>query len=481
MQRTRRKNSNIELPRIPAVFVALILAYAPAAAQQWEFATTVDLSVVHTDNLMLAPEETAEDEVILSIAPLFALTKDGDRLSADIRYRPEAVFFDDQSDFDEIFHVVDANLTATLVRNALYFYAGALNYQSIQTPDRNIPTTNLPVTSNRLDTRILEARPYWDQNLGFANVFLEAAYVDTTYSELDNSFDDFSQDNTEKRARFELENRSNQRTLAWGLNYENRRMEYESAVPWDYERAGLDVGIWVNDALRIFVAGGQETAFDSFLEGGLDEGFWEGGLQYRPSQRLNLELAAGERSYGDSYRGEFSYELRRGVMTLEYSEQPRTLGELLFDRRPIADTDDLDDYLNRPGASDRFILKRGEWSTTLELARTDLSLRVFHERRDERTTALGEPLQDEELSGAAFRLAWRVGGRSTVGLYADYTNRQTEGTDADLVRYAIDYALRFTRRMSVVLLAQRVEEDGVLGFGVPYEENQARLTLRSEF
>jgi len=459
----------------------LTLTYGPATAQQWELGTTIDLSVIHTDNLTLAPEETAEDEIIYAIVPTFTLTRDSERLEADIRYRPEAFFFDDQSDFNEVFHVVDANLTATLLRNSLYFFAGAYNYQSIQTPDRNIPTTNVPITANRVDSRILEARPYWDQDLGFANVLLELAYIDTTFNEFDNSLVGFARDNTETRATFELQNRSNQQRFAWGLNYQNRSLDYEDSITWEYQRAALDLGIWVNQSFRAFVVGGQETGFEGFLDGDLDEDFWEVGFQYRPSQRLNLELAAGERSYGDSYRAELSYQLRRGSTALTYSEQPRTLGDLLFDNRPIADTDNLDDFLNRPGEADGFILKRGEWRTTLDLARTDVTLRLFYEIRDQRSTALGDALQDEELSGAAFRLSWRMGGRSTLGLSADFTTRETEAADADLVRYAVDYALRLSRRLSVVLLAQRVEEDGTFGFGSPYEEQQFRLTLRSEF
>ncbi len=467
--------------RALGVLGALTLASTTAVAQQWEFATTVDLSVIHTDNLTLTSEEAAEDEVLYAVVPTFRLSRDSDRLEADIRYRPEAFFFDDQSDFNEVFHVVDANVTATLARNALYFFAGAYNYQSIQTPDRNIPTTNVPITANRVDARILEARPYWDQDLGFANIYLEAAYVDTTFSEFDNSLVGFSQDNNETRGRFELQNRSNQQRFAWGLEYQNRSLEYEDTATWDYERAGLDLGLWFNNSLRVFVAGGLETGFDQFLEGGLDDDFWEVGFQYRPSQRLNVELAAGERSYGDSYRGELSYQLRRGSTALVYSEEPRTLGDLLFDNRPIVDSDNLDDFLNRPGDTDRFILKRGEWRTTLDLARTDFSFRVFYETRDNRSNAVGAPLDDEELSGAALRVAWRPGSKSTIGVNADFTNRETLGADADLIRIALDYALRLSERISVVFLVQRVEEDGTLEFGVPYEEHQFRLTLRSEF
>ena len=79
----------------------------------------------------------------------------------------------------------------------------------------------------------------------------------------------------------------------------------------------------------------------------MDEDFWEAGFQYKPNQRMDLELAAGERSYGTSFRGNFSYTLRRGSISMTYDEGPTTRGELAFDRRPIIDADNLENNETR--------------------------------------------------------------------------------------------------------------------------------------
>lgn len=460
---------------------AVVLAFGTrgVSAAPWEFGAIVDAGVVYTDNLTLAAEDQEEEELVYTITPTFRLNTDGDRLTADIRYRPEAYFYDDESEFDEVFHIVDGNLTGTLVRDALFVFAGASNFQSIVTPDRRIPTSNIPITGNRINARTLELRPYWEQSLGFADVLLELAQVDTDFGELDTTFDGVAQDNIERRGLFELNNYSNQRGIAWGVNYEHRRLEYDVSTPWDYQRAVLDLGYWVSSSTRLFASGGLETDFDDFIDSGLEADLWEVGFQYRPNQRLNLELAAGERSYGDSYRAEFSYQLRRGETALTYTEQPSTLGELLLDQNPIIDTDNLDDFLNRPDGSDRFVRKRAEWITTVELSKSDISLRVFYEDRDQRTEATGEALIDEEQSGAAFRWTWRFGAKSILGLYADHSTRETAVAGADLTRFALDYEYRLTQRLSIVLFAQRTEEDGDSTLIPDYAENQYRLLLRA--
>lgn len=464
-----------------AILVLLAMVTRPALSAPWEFSTDIDLGITYTDNLLLAEDGEEIDDLVFVLEPTFFLVTEGDRLTADLRYRPSAYFYNDFSQFDEVFHTVDMSLTATLMRNALFVDASAANFQTIVTPDATIPTSNVPITGNRIDSRVLQIRPYWEQNLGFANILADIAFVDTTYDDLAETIDNFAQDNQETRGSVNLNNYENQQGFAWGANYQNRRVDYDDSVPWKYERAGADLGYWVSSTTRLFVSGGLETGFDAFLEGGLDDDFWEGGFQYRPNQRLDFEVAVGERSYGDSYRGSLSYELRRGQFAMSYSEEPSTLGSTPFGRNPLVDTDSLDNALNRPSASDSFIRKRGEISVSFELAKSDMSLRVFSESREQRATIEGDTLDDEEFSGVAFRWNWRLGSKSTLGFLGDFSHRETDITNADLTRIAVDYSYRLSQRLSVMLMVQRSDDEGADIAGQAYVENQVRLTLRAEY
>ena len=459
--------------------LAMLILFQNAFAQ-WEFDVVADLGIVYTDNLRLAPADMAEEDIVYTIIPTFALTKESERLTADLRYRPEAYFYDDAPESDAIYHVVDASLTSTLVRDALFVYVSGAQFQTTGSPEDGFPTSNLPITGNRVDSTKLEFRPYWEQNLGFADILAELAYRDSRYDADEELQTGFIQHNTERNGRFSLNNHSHQEGLAWGLGYDYRRVEYDQALPFEFQTASVDLGYWLNGTTRVFVSGGVETPFNSYFDPAMEDDFWEAGIQYTPNQRLDIEFAAGERSFGDTYRGRLSYELRRGRTEFTYEDGVETRGGIGSGYRPIVFSDNLDTVLDRPGESDRFIRKRGEWQTTIELAKSDISFRLFSEDREQRTADTGVPVEDERLAGAAFRWAWRLGTNSTLGLGTDFAIREVGVDDSDLTRFSFDYAFRFSQRLSVVLLLQHSEETGEASFRGDHTENQYRLNLRAD-
>lgn len=481
MSNVIRITNNTCSSHLTAITVASFATFwAGPANAQWEFELVADLGVIHSDNISLEPEGLEVSETIYTIAPTFGLTSDSGRVNADIRYRAEAYFYNDTPDSDAVYHILDANLTLTLMDEALYLYTSAVNYQTIVSPNLALPTTNVPLTGNRVDSRVLEVRPYWEQNLGFASVLAEVGFIDEKYDARSNDLGGLIQDNDEIVGRFTLDNHANQRGVAWGVDYQYRKLEYEDALPWEYQMASANLGYWFNEVVRVFGSGGAETPFDSFFDSAMDDEFWEFGFQYRPNQRIDIELAAGERGYGDSYRGRISYSFRRGRTELSYDEGLTTSGELGFDRRPFAAGDSLNNLLDQPARTDRFLSKRSEWQTNIELAKSAMSLRVFSDQRIERTTDSGLPLADEDYAGVAFRWSWSLGANSQLGINADLARRETAVSESDLSRYSVDFSIRFSRRLSLALLAQRSEEDGLGPLLSNYVENQFRITLQTE-
>ena len=334
-------------------------------------------------------------------------------------------------------------------------------------------------TRQCVDSTVVEIRPYWEQSLGFAEILAEVTYIDSGFDkEIQNQNGGLIQDNIEKSALFNLNNHSNQSGVAWGIGYEYQRIEYDRAIPFEYQAASADLGYWVNGATRLFVSGGIETPFDSYFDASLEDDFWEAGFQYTPNQRLNIELAAGERSFGNTIRARASYQLRRGSTEFTYEEGATTRGALGTSRRPILETDNLDSLLDGPGLGDRFVRKHGNWISTIELAKSDISVRLFSEQRDQRTTGAGGVLDDERVVGAALRWEWRLGVNSTVGLASNIARREVGTMESDLKRFSFDYAFRFSQRLSLVFLAQHANDSGDITVAGIYTENQYRLNLR---
>ena len=451
------------------------LVNTPVSAQAWDYGVDAELGFIHTDNVFLAEDGMESSENVFTIKPEFWLQSDTDRVQANLRYRPQAYFYSDNSDADEVFHTVDASLTNTLVRDRLFLYLSAVNYQSIETPEGRFPTSNLPISGNRVDSRTLAARPYWRQRVGQADLRAEVGYYDLEYD------DSQYQGSTQKLANLNINNFERQQGLAWGLDYNFRRMEYELSTPWEFQRASLNLGFWVTATTRIFGVGGAETSYANLFDSNMDEDFWEAGIQYKPNQRMDFEFAAGERSYGSSFRGRFTYALRRGDISLRYTEGPSTRGELGFERRPIRDTDNLDGILDQPGEDDRFIRRRGEFNANIELNKSKLTLRIFSERRDLRTGADGEALADEELSGAAVRWSWDFGTKTTLGIGADVSKRDQQTRADDLMRARVDLSYQLSPKTSIRGEAAHSAQDGGASSTFDYDENQLRLILRTEF
>ena len=450
-----------------------------AGAQEWEYGVDVDLGVVRSDNVFLADEGDERWDTVYLVSPEFYAEVDRDRLEANLRYRPQAVFFNDYSESDEVYHQVDASVTGALIRDRFFVYLSAVNFQSVVTPEGQIPTNNLSITDNRADSTVYEVRPYLLQKLGAAELYASVAYIGTDYEE--SSF----QTSDERQAYISLDNFSRQQGIAWKIDYEYRRVEYETAIPWDFQRASLNLGYWINGNTRLFASGGAETSFDNFFDSNMDADFWEAGFQYAPSQRLNLELAAGDRSYGTSFRGLFQFEFRRGEISFSYNEDPATRSELAFDRRPIVDDNPLDGSLDRPDSADRFVLKRGEVVASFNLPKSEIRLRLFSEQREDASTAEGTPIGDERLVGLGFNWTWSFGSRTTLSVSADIADRESRVNNVDGQNAVVDDELsvfdiglgyRLGNRTSLRLEAARSEQDGLLS-GQQYIENQYRLLV----
>jgi hypothetical protein len=438
-----------------------------------DFGVDIDLGIMRSDNIFLATDGDEQSETIYTISPEFYLTSDDDRFQADLRYQPQALLYSEFDEADEVFHNLDASLTTTLVRERLFLTVNAANFQSISDPEERIPSGNLSLSGNRTESRVLQAMPYWQQKIGQADLLVQGSYTDLTYE------DERFQSSNSLDGYLQLGNIERQQGFAWQLDYQYRRTEYEVSPPWDFQRAALNIGAWINATTRLFVAGGSETSFDNYLEPDMDSDFWEAGFQYAPNARINLELAAGDRSYGTSARGNFSYRLRRGELSFTYDEGPYNRSELMMNRHPLVSQDNLDGLLDRPGESDRFVRKRGEFHANVELTKSNLSLRIFSESREERTTAIGEPLGDEELTGAAVSWNWRFGSKTTLGIGADIADRNYSGFDDEFRRARIDLQYQITEKLSLRAEAARFDREGQQSSGNDYTENQYRLFFRT--
>jgi uncharacterized protein (PEP-CTERM system associated) len=297
--------------------------------------------------------------------------------------------------------------------------------------------------------------PQLNRQLGGA-IGLNAGY---RYSKL--RFDDaLTQNNDNHSANFGLDNYRSGSGLTWALRYDWRRTEYEFSAPWEYQQALAELGFWANASTRVFGSGGKESAWDKPLDPAMTDPFWEAGFAYSANENMSAEFAAGERSFGSSWRGMLDYTFRRGSTSLSYNETPTTTG---YNRgggtRSALDPDDLDEFLDQPGNAERYISKRFQWSLDLDFRRTGFQLSVFDEDRTGRTSADGVPGDDQSQTGVMANFSWQAGVRTEFVISGSFIDRETgSGGESRFSGASFNANYSLGTRSSISLGYQRSED-----------------------
>lgn len=190
--------------------------------------------------------------------------------------------------------------------------------------------------------------------------------------------------------------------------YDWQRSEFDTALPYEYERAGLDLGYQLARTLRFVGDVGKESDLDaSTTEGGLDSDFWSAGLRYEPNERTSAEGRYGERFFGSSWSLAVSHQARMLEFTASYSEEPTvetrrlSLGSFNPGELPPGFPDVGIGRIN----SSPFIARDANAGIRAVGSRTTLGLRAYQYERD----YIRATRADETDTGIAFDATRQLG------------------------------------------------------------------------
>lgn len=470
--------------RRSALVAALLAAPAYGAV---EFEPEISIGVARTDNLTLV-SENEQSETIYQLMPGFELSQESARLTSDVAYSAEAFYYDELSD-SEAYQQLDANVRTELDPENFFFDFGASRSQSIRDPLAPIPRSNLPISGNRVDRDELYAGPAFEYALG------SSATARGSYRHSRVRYDDdvpFGGTGGSLRDNYDsdtfdlsFDNYRRERGFTWALRYNAQQTDYGVFEPWEYQRASAELGAWVGEGLRLFVSGGQESAWDQPFDSSLEDTFWEAGFSKSVAERLTAEVAVGERTFGSSKRASLDFSFRNGSTGLSYSETPTTQGRNPYERGGLRAPSEPEDFLTRPGLADRYISKRAEWNGTLELGQTNFSLRLFDETREDRSAIDGTPLPEEAQRGAYFSASRELGVHTEISFDARRVRREfAPDTERDLTTVSVNASYELGTRTQLSLSYEHSEEDSGSasggGFGA-YEANLISLLLTRTF
>lgn len=389
----------------------------PAGAAELTFNPEIATAGIYSDNLTLAPAGQEEDETIAELRPGLLLSLRGRRIEADLDYQMENYFFSGDSQRNQTFHELDADLRSEAVADFLFFDATARMSQALINPEELVPYSNYISTENRADYTAVELNPFFLHD--FANVVrlrLGYSYGVVRFSDFEEQQAANLQDLDDRVINVVASSLPEDRTFGWELRYNDELVEFDTASRVEYEIYGGELAWRLAPSLQILGRAGRESDLrQNQVTSEIESDIWAVGFRWRPSANNELEATGGERFFGDAYTANWNYESNRMVAGFDYSESPLIVGQQLFQQPVLADP--LPGDTNAPLIALTPEVYLSELSSAwvgLIGRRNRLQLTVYRDAREFLATQ-----QDEDEEGALIDWDLRLGARTT--LYTDLT------------------------------------------------------------
>jgi hypothetical protein len=467
-----------------------LVACTAAIAAESNVGASLGLRLAHSDNVSLAGEGAEQTEDIAVVTAGINFSRQQPRANSSVVYNVQGIFYDKAADADEVYHNLNASTRLELAPERFFMDLFGLYDQTVADPADKYSFNNLALTGNRIDVAVLGASPSVALTIG-SNVIGELRYTHTKA----NYDDPGLQDSLSRTAHFGLSNANARQGGTWGVDYVGERLEYKPATEFEFEVFTLNLGYWVNGAVRLFTIQGLEGDYSTFqivsssvgqrLDAGLDEHFWYVGMDWRPDDRTSFQVQTGERSYGRAQRLLWNRQLRFGGVSASYSEEPSSfLREQLRSVRRTGEFTPLDE-LDGPRGALVYLLERADVGLYYDRPRSDVGIRLFAENRFDLARAsagdAGQP--PEEYTGAELSLGWQVNPRSSVNASFQLAERHSDlnAIDDELEYFTLGWTRSVGRQSQLSLGVSKQRSVARSGASQNYEENQFVVGFQRAF
>ncbi len=389
----------------------------------WAIETALNLSLQQAflKNDFSASKESGQ---ATTVSPGFTLSKPEGKLQFDVNYRLDAIIYQGLTESDREDHTL--NLSSRLIHDPSTWYSelkSGISRFNVN-PDGIQSVNPLLDTPNSRDLQSLDFTTYYNSRLSRDMRLVMDLGVNRT---------DFEQAPPTDGAEvgISISKNAGWRTLDWSASVrsqENRVSPQRLRI----DDLGLAVGYGWSRTMRTFgefsktETSGLSTESDSALLG----------VEFRPSTRFLLKIAAGERDNGDSYALDIQHSHRHMNLFVGYDEQlmsPRaqTLADL---SNPDAFQASFLDLSISP-----VLQKRADVGVTVQGRRSVLSITWFDSTREQP----GAVNTRNHQQGGNVSFSRQLSARSSVDVsLGRQKTRQTEKNRLD------DFSLSWNKQMS---------------------------------
>jgi uncharacterized protein (PEP-CTERM system associated) len=300
-----------------AAFSSLLALHANAA--EWKFTPIVNLTESYSDNIKLAPKETAQSAFVSQVSPGLTVAATGQRLKLQASYVIDNSFYSGSDYESKTNHRLNANATAALIEE-LFFLDGSANIsQQNLSPFGTVTDNNINISNNRVQVKTYKVSPYFRHKIN-NDVTGELRYSRDSVS----SDSTLSRDSEGDNLRVSINSGSAFKTLSWGLLYNHQDVHYERQAPLKTNMSTVSLAYALSAMFKLTGTGGYED--NNYLYQGAQAAGYFGtlGFVWTPTERTNITFNSGQRFYGKTHALSINQRARMSIWSLGYSEDVTT-------------------------------------------------------------------------------------------------------------------------------------------------------------
>lgn len=273
------------------LFAALAGSAAPTLAADWRLEPSVKVAATYSDNISLVSDaQEATDEYVTQISPSLSITGSGNRVRLNSSYTLQNLFYAEHSENNRSRNQLHLTADAELLEDFLYLSAYGQVSQQLLTPDNGAVADNLNIGSGREDVVTSRIQPSIRRHLG------RFAELDLSYAEGRVNYDgDTVPDGRTETTDFSLKQGPAAGKLDWLMSYNQSRQWSGAELTSDTERSAAVLAYPLFNRLSLTVNGGREEGWIKSAQKFRSGSYWSAGLRWRPTPRLMLAAAQGDR------------------------------------------------------------------------------------------------------------------------------------------------------------------------------------------
>ena len=291
-----------------------------AARGTWRFTPSIGIDETYSDNVNLSPPGSERSDLITAISPALRLTRYGARLTTNVDYSPQLLFYARGTSGTQVRNYLDATLNATIIENFLTFDALASIAQTNVSPFGTLSNNSVNNSANRAETRTYSFGPTLRSHYG-SDLTYSAGYHFTASSSDNNAYSA----NRTSQLFGQFQSGTSLRDLGYGLDASRSDQSYGGNGEIVQETAGVTLTYVLTPSFHLRGRIGYDR--DSYPTTGqpdLKSASYSGGFDYEPSRHTQLNVQFGHRYFGPTANVSLRETTSKVAVTATYSRDQTT-------------------------------------------------------------------------------------------------------------------------------------------------------------